>query len=272
MARVTHRTMMVTPEQATKWLEANVSNRSVRPSRVKQYAEAMTEGKWLYTADPIRFDEDGRLIDGQHRLMAVAKAGVPVELQVVRGLSRDAQDAVDTGAARTASDALKVRGFAHTAQLASTVPLVNWLLEGAGWAASYPRDDVVYWAGVHEGLTDIVDQAAKVRSMLPCPLPPYAATYYAARQRSSDVEATDRFFVEQLVDTIGLTMGSPALATRRYLLSQREAAGERGKAARAGQALALLDGYAHFRADKKLYTVRTPRGGWPVDNEIFIPR
>lgn len=116
MSRVTHRTMQVGPDQASKWLEVNISNRTVRPSRVKQYAEAMSHGQWLYTADPIRFDEDGRLIDGQHRLMAVVRSEATIEMQVVRGLSREAQDAVDTGAARTASDALKVRGFKHTAQ------------------------------------------------------------------------------------------------------------------------------------------------------------
>lgn len=271
MSRVTHRTMQVGPDQASKWLEVNISNRTVRPSRVKQYAEAMSHGQWLYTADPIRFDEDGRLIDGQHRLMAVVRSEATVEMQVVRGLSREAQDAVDTGAARTASDALKVRGFKHTAQLAATVPLVNWLLEGAGWAASYPRDDVVYWAGVHDGLAEIVDQAAKNQAMLPCPLPPYAAAYYAATYKAADPAATDEFFVDQLVDTIGLAKGAPALATRRYLLAQREASGERGKAAKAGQALALLDGYAHFRADKRLFTMRTPRGGWPVDDPVVIP-
>lgn len=268
---MTHKTMTVGPEQAEKWLEQNIANRSLRPSRVKEYATAMTEGRWLYTADPIRFDEDGRLIDGQHRLKAVVKSGCTIEMHVVRGLSRDAQDKVDTGAIRTAADALKVRGFKHGAQLASIVPIVNWLLKGGGFAASYTRDEVVYWMGVHHGLDEVVDAAYKDRNLLPCQLAPYAAAYYAARRHAATPAATDEFFVEQLVNTIGLTSGSPALATRRYLLGLREDKRPNNKAAKASTVLALLEGYRQFRAGKTLYTMRAPRGGWPVNVKVDIP-
>lgn len=271
MARVTHKTMQVEPEQAKKWLERNIANRTVRPSRVREYATAMTEGRWLYTADPIRFDEDGKLIDGQHRLMAVVKAGVPVEMHVVRGLARNAQDAVDTGAIRTASDALKVRGFKHGTKLAATVPIVNWLLRGGGFAASYSRDDIVFWMGVHEGLEEIVDQAHKDRNLLPCQLAPYSAAYYAARQVSKDVTRTDEFFVEQIVNTIGLTSGSAALATRKYLLGLREDKRPNNKTAKASTVLALLEGYRGFLAGDFMMTLRPPRGGWNVDEQPVLP-
>lgn len=271
MGRITHKTMTVTPEQAAKWLESNIANRDVRTVRVREYATAMSEGRWLYTADPIRFDEDGRLIDGQHRLLALVKAGLPLEMHVVRGLSRDAQDAVDTGAARTASDALKVRGFKHGPQLAATVPIVNWLLKGGGFAASYSRDDVVYWVGVHSGLDEVVDLAVKSRNLLPCQLAPYSAAHYAARFVSQDRDATDQFFIEQLVETIGLSSGAPALATRRYLLGQREDKRPSTKAAKADTVLALLEGYRQFRLGRSLFTLRAPRGGWPVDEPVDVP-
>lgn len=271
MARVTHRTIAVEPDQAKKWLESNVANRTVRPSRVKEYASAMTEGRWLYTADPIRFDEGGKLIDGQHRLMAVVKSGETVDMHVVRGLAHNAQDAVDTGAIRTASDALKVRGFKRGAQLAATVPIVNWLLKGGGFAATYSRDDIVYWTGVHTGLDEIVELAYKDRNQLPSQLAAYAAAYFAARQRAADPAATDQFFVEQLVNTIGLTTSSPALATRRYLLGLREDKRPNNKATRAGTVLALLEGYRQFRLGRSLYAMRAPRGGWPVTEKVDIP-
>lgn len=271
MARITHKTVEVTPEQAEKWLAANLANRTVRTARVREYATAMREGRWLYTADPIRFDEDGRLIDGQHRLMAVVKAGLPVEMHVVRGLAREAQDAVDTGAARTASDQLKVRGFKHGPQLAATIPIVNWLLKDGGFAASYSRDDVVYWVGVHEGLDQVVDLAVRNRNLLPAQLAPYAATHYAARRQASDPATADTFFVEQLVETIGLTSGAPALAARRYLLGLREDKRPNNKAARAETVLALLEGYRQYRAGKSLFTLRAPRGGWPVEEPVVIP-
>lgn len=271
MSKVTHKTMTVGPELAAKWLDKNTTNRTVRPARVKEYAQSMTAGRWLYTADPIRFDEDGRLIDGQHRLMAIVKSGAELELHVVRGLAREAQDAVDTGAARTASDALKVRGFKHGPQLAATVPIVNWLLKGGGFAASYSRDDVVYWVGVHEGLDDIIDTAVRNRNLLPCQLAPYAAAHYAARSQSQDQAATDEFFIDQLVETIGLTAGSPALATRRYLLGLREDKKTATKEVKAGTVLAILEGYRQFRAGRTISSLRPPRGGWPVDDPVSVP-
>ena len=271
MARVTHKTMQVGPDLALKWLDKNTANRQVRPSRVKEYTKAMTDGRWHYTADPIRFDEDGRLIDGQHRLLAIVKSGTEQEMHVVRGLAREAQDAVDVGAARTASDALKVRGFRNGAQLAATVPIVNWLLKGGGFAASYSRDDVIYWVGVHEGLAETVELAVKNRNLLPCQLAPYAAAHYAARAVSQDRAATDEFFVDQLVETIGLTSGSPALATRRYLLGQREDKKPATREVKAGVVLALLEGYKQFRAGSSISALKPPKGGWPVDDPVVVP-
>lgn len=269
--KVTHTTVRVGPDKAQAWLGRNTSNRKVRPARVREYAAAMTEGRWLYTADPVRFDEDGKLIDGQHRLMAIVRSGVEIEMHVVRGLSRHAQDALDTGAARTAADALKVRGFRNGPQLAGTVPIVNWLLKDGGFAASYSRDDIVYWAGVHEGLGEVVELAHRNRNLLPCQLAPFAATHYAALSRADYPQATNQFFIEQLVETIGLASGSPALATRRYLLGLREDKRPASRQARADTVLALLEGYRVFRSGRSLFTLRAPRGGWPVTEPVIIP-
>lgn len=271
MGRVTRTTQQVDPARAEQWLTHNVSNRRPRPAQVKKLAEAMAAGGWLNTEDPIKFDEDGNLIDGQHRLRAVVRSGCTVEMTVVRGLSRHVQDLVDIGSTRTAADALQVRGFSHGAALAGTVPIVNWLLEGGGWAAGYTRDEVVAWVEHHEGLAEVVEEATANRNLLPCQLAPYAASRYAALFRTTDREATDRFFVEELVHTIGLVSGSPALATRQYLLSHREDRKGSAKEVKAETVLALLAGYAAFREDKKIARLRAPFGGWPVDEVPVIP-
>lgn len=270
MKTVTRKTIQVDPACAERWLAHNVSNRRQRPAQIKRISEAMAAGEWLNTEDPVKFDEDGNLIDGQHRLRAVIRSGCTVEMTVVRGLPRQVQDVVDIGATRTASDALQVRGFKHGAMLAATVPIVNWLLNDGGWAASYPRDEVVHWVETHEGLAEVVEHAYANRNMLPCQLAPYAAARYASLARSVDFAATDKFYVEQLVDTIGLRHGSPALSTRQYLLSRREDRKGTAKEIKASTVMALLAGYAAFRADKKLPRLRAPLGGWPIDEPIVI--
>jgi hypothetical protein len=60
----------ITPAMAREWLEKNIeNNRGVGAQVVDAYARDMLAGKWYIPGDPIRFDEDGNLIDGQHRLV-----------------------------------------------------------------------------------------------------------------------------------------------------------------------------------------------------------
>ena len=66
----------ITPKIAREMLTKNVCNRSFRHTWVSVLAQDMLNGNWELTPSPIIFDEDGTLIDGQHRLMAVEKSGV----------------------------------------------------------------------------------------------------------------------------------------------------------------------------------------------------
>jgi hypothetical protein len=96
----------VTPAMAQSWLETQVPNRSLSVATVGQYARAMFDGVWLANeAVPIRFDEEGRLADGQHRLEAVIKYGQPVDFFVVTN-DADVLDAIHNTKPRTLADRL----------------------------------------------------------------------------------------------------------------------------------------------------------------------
>jgi hypothetical protein len=103
---------VVTPDLATKWLEGNTHNRGVRDSVVQRYAVDMKAGRWKQTHQGIAFDEDGVLIDGQHRLFAVIDASVPVLMQVTYNLPLDTQTVVDDHIKRSVLDVLKVNNAA----------------------------------------------------------------------------------------------------------------------------------------------------------------
>lgn len=102
---------LVTPMQAQAWLNqfSIENNRNLIPRRVQSYLSLMKEGKWQ-VAQPIIFDENGLLIDGQHRLAAVVKFGRPVKFLVATGVSRFALSIIDTGAPRTAANIAKIQG------------------------------------------------------------------------------------------------------------------------------------------------------------------
>ena len=65
----------VTPHLASKWLQKNSCNRPLSQNTVYRYADAILSGEWKLNGDTIRFDSNGTLIDGQHRLHACVKAG-----------------------------------------------------------------------------------------------------------------------------------------------------------------------------------------------------
>lgn len=78
----------ITPVIAKKYLEANSDNpRRINQNVVAAYAQDMKAGKWFMNGEPIVFDEEGRLRNGQHRLTAIVKADVAVDILVVRGVA-----------------------------------------------------------------------------------------------------------------------------------------------------------------------------------------
>lgn len=111
----------VTPTEAKRYLEKNIMNRKVRMSSVEAYARDMMSGDWQINSQAIAFAEDGVLLDGQHRLMACVMANVPFETLIVRGISKEAMPTIDTGAMRTYSDNLKMRGIGNSRNIAAAV-------------------------------------------------------------------------------------------------------------------------------------------------------
>jgi len=118
---ITIEVVLVTPELAREFLAANAHNRSMRPLLVEQYARDMRDEDFPFTGDPIRFDLDGTLMDGQHRCEACTQTGLPFWAVVIRGLSPDVMDVIDTGAKRKLSDVLKLRGEVDTFDLAAAI-------------------------------------------------------------------------------------------------------------------------------------------------------
>ncbi len=86
----------ITPKEASNIVATrNPKNRRPNKYHVAALAKNMTNGTWRYNADPIRFDANGILIDGQHRLLAVAKANKPILFKVVYGLDPECFKSID---------------------------------------------------------------------------------------------------------------------------------------------------------------------------------
>ena len=78
----------VTKAQAWDWLNnANNHNRFIQQQTVHKYARRMMNGKWSVTGETIKFDPEGNMLDGQHRLWAFLETGLDeMEFLVMYGV------------------------------------------------------------------------------------------------------------------------------------------------------------------------------------------
>jgi|SRR5690349_2424341 len=97
-------TTLVTPDLAAAYLKKNLKNRRLRPSSVDKLAQSIKEGQWALTHQGIAIAEDGTLLDGQHRLMAIVKAGQAVKVNVTTDVPLEAQRYIDIGQKRDLAD------------------------------------------------------------------------------------------------------------------------------------------------------------------------
>lgn len=113
--------VVITPEQAEELLKMNINNRSVRPRKVNELADAMKRGEWEMSNDAIVISEGNILLNGQHRLMAVVKSGVACPFILYTGAQDSSFDIMDTPTIRRISDVISRKGGKNGSKTESTI-------------------------------------------------------------------------------------------------------------------------------------------------------
>jgi len=113
--KITAKIESISPKIAEKYLATMVLNRQHKDATIAGYANDMINGKWLLTPQAIAFDEDGHIFDGQHRLRAIIRCGLTIDMLVLRGFpdkqnSMKTMDVMDAGLARSLPHRLKLMG------------------------------------------------------------------------------------------------------------------------------------------------------------------
>lgn len=111
----------VTPDIAQSWIDRGGVNRKLVERRVAALAAAFKRGEGRLTYEPIVFDDEGHVINGQHRLHAIVRSGVPLQMMLVRGAEPEVFDVMDTGRSRTIGDILSIHGYASKDATAAAV-------------------------------------------------------------------------------------------------------------------------------------------------------
>lgn len=192
---------LIGPEEAQDYLDRNSRNRALSANRVGGYAAAMLRGEWLLNGETLKFNGDGTLLDGQHRLAAVVKSGTNQRFMVVRGLSTEVQDTVDAGRARTFSDILKIRGEAYNTALAAAVRIAH-AYEHTGIpvhtsAAVVSNQQLIACLGRHPGIRESLSTGGHHNAILLLSRSMVTGLHYLFA--SADRDDADAFF--SLLDT-----------------------------------------------------------------------
>lgn len=135
----------ITPDEARAMLATNTHNRKPRKRHVDILAKEILSGEWKLTHQGIAFSapaEDGTstLIDGQHRLLAIAAAERPATLLVSRGWPMATQEAADMGTARSVAEALQLYdGVKSANKTCAYLNVVAREWAGYGFKVSLPQ-------------------------------------------------------------------------------------------------------------------------------------
>lgn len=123
--KITEVTM--TPALASKLLQGNTENRYLNQQRITAIAADIASDKWRPDGSPIRKSRSGKLLDGQHRLSAIIRAGRDVPVVLIEDLDDDSVLVIDSGKARSFNDYLVVRGYPdHLTAATATSLLWRW--------------------------------------------------------------------------------------------------------------------------------------------------
>lgn len=237
-SKITTDIVKVTPKVAEEWYILSGGNRPIDRRHVTFLAGEMQQGKWRMNGESLKFDEEGKLIDGHHRLVAAAENGLSFTTQVVRGLPLDARDTIDTGRSRSGRDAL---AFAHTTDKipnldAVTVTLsrlIDWeksRLHLAGKGGKTTNSEIV------EAYDRYPDVGPAINAVRKCKVITYSRTawlYYLVAQHHRD--EIEEFFA-RLADGCELPQHSPIAALRTRLFR----AAQMNRSIPLGECLALL--------------------------------
>ncbi len=212
----------VTPETADSWLtEKNKNNRPLNNQTVAFIAQAIERGEWQLTHQGIAFDEEGCLIDGQHRLAAIRKSGIPVEIAVTHGVSRNAFAVLDTGRKRTGKDALSLVGETNGSHLAAALRGLHLYLTqpDIGWSSSsgqITHMQLLNLLDEHPKMRDSVSLGVQLNRAIKITVTAASIGCYVTSHERPEIDQSD--WCEGLMTGAGLQVGDPRLTLRNTML------------------------------------------------------
>jgi hypothetical protein len=261
-SKVTYKMTAITPELAAAWLEnRNTHNRPLRDYRIAELARDMSAGRWHDTGEPIKFDYNDALLDGQHRLGAIVASGVTIEMLVIWGLQPETQDYMDIGLKRSVADSLVLEGkikvrHAAVAAIARQMLALEAGAVGSNDAKKRPTHAEVldFVRNDPEGLEEAAYVQHKARDAGLRGGMVYGLAYYMLSK--VDADDAEQFF-KHLIDGQGLLAGSPIYALRTKLIKDPP---DRASRSVRHELFYFIKAWNAYRRNQSIVVLRWARG------------
>ena len=193
-------------------------NRKKKPTNVTFLSEEMKSGRWLPTNQGIGVSENGRIIDGGHRLEAMHESGrEDIVFLLVVGLSDDSQKYVDQHAKRSMADTLKLflnKEVSH--QLVATMNVIHASKQlGFRTPKRLSPDEIVEMMDL---FSDDISMFSNIPQFWNLPSP-VAAAILISYHKTHDPSIYE--FATQVVNGEMIAKGDPSYALRNYIIASR---------------------------------------------------
>lgn len=158
---------IITPKFAVELLKRNVGNRNVSRTTVDKLADDMVNGRWMINGETITYNKD-RLMDGQHRLLACVKAGIPITSWVVEGINSDVFGSIGDTKSRSGGDVLAISGHKYAAVKSTTLIILESYMTGKIVSPpSYSNSKIIELAAKYDGIGDSISLCQNTKRLIP---------------------------------------------------------------------------------------------------------
>jgi hypothetical protein len=211
--------LTMTKERVDSMIESNTSNRNLRTRVVEAYARDMISGNWETTHQGIAISSCGKVIDGQHRIHALKKAGYPaIKMLIVTGLKFEVQKYVDQQAKRNIRDVLRVSfdaNFSHHAPAIARLLIAVDQSQHINPTASEIADKVGEYMDEIETITTITKAKKSFFAAA------YLAGFVRVLKENPDRESDIVAFIKSVQEGVMLTKQDPAFHLRSFLINTK---------------------------------------------------
>lgn len=228
---MTSKRMVVTPKMAAEFLKLNVCNRKFKQHIANHYAMLMNRGEWSQTSTQgIDISVSGLLMNGQHRLSAIVKSGVSVNMFVHENVPDENFKTMDTGAKRSMTDIIDIAGVENPKSVSAIITKFLILKNNSGRSGTYNKgktglsanDILDEYSKRPDFWQTIVENTNKFHKAFGTFLEPSHIGAWYATCMDIDQSDADHYF-KMLSTGIGFTSDKDPIAQyRSYLIKNRE--------------------------------------------------